>query len=747
MLTPRIRNRDWTEPFVTPQVEYRIRSYSKHAIGGPERARIDVAGTAEELWRLLDLLRCPLDIVHHEYAEVWWGFIGRISISIGAITIGISIDSLFNKVTVTYTAPILGYGSSRQETGWATDATSAGKYGTREKRLSISDITTAMAEAIRARTLAELAEPTKEIKLERSQAPKASLECFGWWSTLGWRYNAQPNGLEAYLSGSASLRHKIGMGFTATTVGFTAGRRSIHHLGGSMSQFDRGDKLVVTGSASNNGTYTVEQGTSRVPASYTASTIRFAVDVSNSRIEDSAKGLGVFSVGQVVTLSGSGAGNNGAYTIAGAGSDGSYLEFVTALADEGPGVALTLTRGATVYTASTMEVVSGAHPKIYDTARGLGSFDAGDMIYITGSASNNGWFRVESGAADGEWLEVDRTLVVTAAGASVTVQRGNSVEVEETLVNEYPGASVTLAAYGEALAQVVTPEDTTAAWKLWKVSLRARKVGSPVDDFRVAFFNSGVGGAVGALIEYVDVAGATLSDDLGWFDVEFTLTSSVAYGSSYQVIASRTGAKSATDYYEVEINEDVLAPGTARVFVNGVWSWRDPAAAMYFALVGGEENVQQVVLSLDEYGEFIAGVTALTTSGLNSGLYRSGDRTVLADVQQLLDAGTSDNRRLLATVTKERYVTINAEPLPTSPSTIDTEGFLRDPWDTPLPKSTCPVGFWLTARDIIPALTQDENSPFPVFVERAEYNVDSDELTVEPRNKPSPWEQPAITQG
>jgi hypothetical protein len=76
------------------------------------------------------------------------------------------------------------------------------------------------------------------------------------------------------------------------------------------------------------------------------------------------------------------------------------------------------------YTAATIAFVAGTK-KITDSANGLAIFKAGDLIPVTGSASNNGVYTVVTGNVAGE-IVVAEALADEAAGASVSIAKRES---------------------------------------------------------------------------------------------------------------------------------------------------------------------------------------------------------------------------------------------------------------------------------------------------------------------------------
>jgi hypothetical protein len=83
------------------------------------------------------------------------------------------------------------------------------------------------------------------------------------------------------------------------------------------------------------------------------------------------------------------------------------------------------------YTAATLSFDAGTK-KITDTAYGLRRFEDSDLIQISGSANNDGYYTVATGSTAGE-IVVSEALVDESAGASVTLARRNIQLHDDTL--------------------------------------------------------------------------------------------------------------------------------------------------------------------------------------------------------------------------------------------------------------------------------------------------------------------------
>lgn len=88
----------------------------------------------------------------------------------------------------------------------------------------------------------------------------------------------------------------------------------------------------------------------------------------------------------------------------------------------------------TTYTASTIAFVDSNPDTITDSANGLGSFRVGDIVIVSGSASNDGQYTIATVAAGTITLKSYDSLTAELAGASVTL-RSTGMSLQTTPVD------------------------------------------------------------------------------------------------------------------------------------------------------------------------------------------------------------------------------------------------------------------------------------------------------------------------
>lgn len=217
----RLLDRGFSDPLIIPAVELVPERYSWHSIGGPMSADIAVKATSDDsraLWEMLEWLRCPIEIFDHNQKCVWWGYVSEIEITVGALTVGVSIDSMSNKVATLYETET----QQKATTAWEQDDGSVSTYGTKELLLTSTTIGQDAAEYLRDEFLNYYKKPIPNISIDSEPGKlSARLICRGWWSTLSWKYYSNIAGKVSYEDtgsgltslGDASARSKLAQSF------------------------------------------------------------------------------------------------------------------------------------------------------------------------------------------------------------------------------------------------------------------------------------------------------------------------------------------------------------------------------------------------------------------------------------------------------------------------------------------------------------------------------------------------------
>lgn len=198
-------------------IEFKVNSMRWGVWGGPLTANLSAIGDEKGLVDLFSKLRCPIEVIDEVGRVCWWGYVSSVHLKIGVLEVTVNIDSMSNRVAVIYSfidadSDVIG---SRKMTAWADDTVSQEIYGVKEFISSASGLSDAVAEAKRDTLLAALKLPESTTKMgsnsKASESVLATIECRGWWETLGWRY--YPAGFPttpAYITTAGSTTQNIG---------------------------------------------------------------------------------------------------------------------------------------------------------------------------------------------------------------------------------------------------------------------------------------------------------------------------------------------------------------------------------------------------------------------------------------------------------------------------------------------------------------------------------------------------------
>lgn len=234
MTTVHIQSRAFSDELQTLPVRYTVQRYSWSVFGGPKRAEVTVKAEDEnDLWEMIERLRCPLILYSTRGDAVWWGYIAEVELTLPAWTVGVTIDSMYNRIAVAYTSD-----AGRQTTGWLEDTDSSAEYGVKELLYTSSGSAQAHAEAARAMLLAQKKYPIPTITPADGGEPGVTLRGRGWYDTLGWCYY-QNVGTDLVDTATqvSTIATAAGEYLTAVDLDVTSGL--------SISEFRDGDGLAL----------------------------------------------------------------------------------------------------------------------------------------------------------------------------------------------------------------------------------------------------------------------------------------------------------------------------------------------------------------------------------------------------------------------------------------------------------------------------------------------------------------------
>lgn len=316
--------------------------YNWEEWGGPAECTLRVA--TEDRWGLLQLLGLRVVVRNSYGTPVWWGLIVDAPLPGGALQRGVSLREMANRWRCLYTPP--GANSVATTTAWAEDADSVARFGAKEAMTSAADIDATAATARRDAQLAAYKLPQKA----RLDAP-SQIGAMGLWKTLGWKFYSNAAGVEAHERAGSSESQPLGLGLTATTIGFENDNNAIHDIEARLSEFKGGYRVRVSGSASNNGTHMIARATSRDKVTYTATTIRF--EASDDIWSNVAGAFEFVDANDLIRVTGAGS-NSGAYFVSKV-ENGEHISLDgSTVTNAAAGPSVTIERGHWAGTESTL---------------------------------------------------------------------------------------------------------------------------------------------------------------------------------------------------------------------------------------------------------------------------------------------------------------------------------------------------------------------------------------------------------
>lgn len=169
------------------------------------------------------------------------------------------------------------------------------------------------------------------------------------------------------------------------------------------------------------------------------------------------------------------------------------------------------------------------------------------------------------------------------------------------------------------------------------------------------------------------------------------------------------------------------------------YGWYSTLGWQYYTDTGTDniENTDIIKAIVTASGQFFTGCIIEDIANLTSAETRNGHSTALTYINELLNAGTSNTRPLLAYVDSGLFLHIyerKAKPPTDDPDyLIRADGKLITPLARVVPDKECKVGVWAKIQDAPNALLGLAQMP-PVFIENAEYDASLDKTTYTPAN-------------
>jgi hypothetical protein len=366
---------------------------------------------------------------------------------------------------------------------------------------------------------------------------------------------------------------------------------------------------------------------------------------------------------------------------------------------------------------------------VTDTANGFGVFEVGDVIKLAGSSNPdlNGVFTIKAvnSASHIELTDFNSSdpIPSQAAGPTITVTRGEGVMAYQ-------------------VAQSFTIP-STSAWNAAGVAIRVRRVGVPSGPLYVDLMSDS-GGSPGSVLEASSIAAIDVPEEADWVEIDWSNNDTLNPGTTYW-LRIQSGVNSLSAYYQVGLDEDVgYSAGVMKIHNGSSWVTRDPNADMSFRIWGEAFSTTKLRDAASTLAEFSSTGTVVIreASGIGVRIYRDDDRTALEEVQDMLDLGMNDGRRLIAQVGTDRALVVGpVEASTANDLVLGEDGVLRYGGKTAVEPGKLIVGRYVTVP-FLPRLGGSVGAGsegIALLVEEAEYDATSGRLNLRTEGAPDPW--------
>jgi len=178
-----------------------------------------------------------------------------------------------------------------------------------------------------------------------------------------------------------------------------------------------------------------------------------------------------------------------------------------------------------------------------------------------------------------------------------------------------------------------------------EVWLRIGKKLEPVDNVVVEIVADSAGNA-----------GAGLTGGYNWIRFEVGQANLTA-GAAYWLVVRRSGAVNSAIYYMLA-TDDGMGYGSGELKAWNGSSWAVRSEDLNFAVLGSEETSEQIERMAGVGGQFLNGIRIMEASGVQYLLWRELQLTCREEIENLLQVGAVDGRRLDAMVDAERNLVV-----------------------------------------------------------------------------------------
>jgi hypothetical protein len=287
------------------------------------------------------------------------------------------------------------------------------------------------------------------------------------------------------------------------------------------------------------------------------------------------------------------------------------------------------------------------------------------------------------------------------------------------------------------------------------VAVQVRRIGTPTDNLRVSIYPD-AGGIPGTFLSAFEIVGSTLYTESTWMEWPLTTPVALTAGTTYYLGLRRTGSPSMTAGYEVSIDDEGnYANGSLRVYNGTAWVEivTDPpgGADMPFRLIGEIKSTAQLAKALEVVPAFNNNLV-LVDSGVMVRQYIADPKIVLDEITDMLDAGTVDGKRLVATVMQDRSVVVDVQEEASYGSQnllLDDDGRLHTATGSLLTPGQLVYGQYVDVESLLlfnSVGIRSTRGP-AIYIKESTYSAQDDALNLMSEGAQSPFDAFKIGQG
>jgi hypothetical protein len=192
--------------------------------------------------------------------------------------------------------------------------------------------------------------------------------------------------------------------------------------------------------------------------------------------------------------------------------------------------------------------------------------------------------------------------------------------------------------------------------KTKEIWLRVAAKEKPLDNLVVEIVADAGGSPGGSVLCSGSVVGSGLSGGYNW--IRFGVGAvSLNAGGAYWLLVRRTGSVSALNYYLLATDDAMgYAGGEMKAWNGSGWVVRNED--LNFAVLGSEETNEQIKRMVGVGGQFLNGIRIKESSGVQYLLWRELKLSCKEEIENLLQVGAVDGRKLDAMVDAQRNLVV-----------------------------------------------------------------------------------------